>query len=57
VRVFRPPTFVDKAETVAEGGSADFHDALTGVRLIPCQGSLIVRKPNNRAVVQLHRRS
>src|SRR5258707_9032070 len=52
VRVFRPPTFIDKAETAIEGGSADFQEALIGGRLIPSQGSLIVRKPNNHAVVE-----
>jgi hypothetical protein len=52
VRVFRRPPFTDKAETAVEGGSADFQEALIGGRLIPSQGSLIVRKPNNHAVVE-----
>src|SRR5882757_8541409 len=30
VRVFRPPMFIDKAETAIEGGSADFQEALIG---------------------------
>jgi hypothetical protein len=42
VRVFRPPPFIDKAETAIEGGSADFQEALIGARSIPSQGSLIV---------------
>jgi hypothetical protein len=52
VRVFRPPTFIDKAETAIEGGSADIQEAVICGRLIPSQRSLTVRQSNNHAVIE-----
>ena len=52
MRVFSLPPLTDKAETAVESGSANFQEALIGGRLIPSQSSLMVRKPNNQAVVE-----
>src|SRR5260370_5572974 len=53
VRVFGPSTFIDKAETAIEGGSADFQEALIGGRLIPSPCRLLVRQPDTHAAVEL----